>query len=155
MKSWIFIGLLVSILCGGVFYYYTTTQETIRVLLTNNATMKSDLINLNSANKQNVETIDELQREYMKIQEDFVQLESDFRDIQDQADTLNEKFAEHDLNKLAVERPKTIERVLNNATEETLRCFELMSGAPLTQKEREAENENQFNSECPWLWTAP
>lgn len=155
MKSWIFIGLLVSILCGGVFYYYTTTQETIRVLLTNNATMKSDLISLNSANEQNVETIDELQREYTKIQEDFVRLESDFRDIQDQADILNEKFAEHDLNKLAVERPKTIERVLNNATEETLRCFELMSGAPLTQKEREAENENQFNSECPWLWTAP
>lgn len=155
MKSWIFIGLLVSILCGGVFYYYTTTQETIRVLLTNNATMKSDLISLNSANEQNVETIDELQREYMKIQEDFVRLESDFRDIQDQADILNEKFAERDLNKLAVERPKTIERVLNNATEETLRCFELMSGAPLTQKEREAENENQFNSECPWLWTAP
>lgn len=155
MKSWIFIGLLVSILCGGVFYYYTTTQETIRVLLTNNATMKSDLISLNSANKQNVETIDELQREYMKIQEDFVRLESDFRDIRDQTKTLKETFSGHDLNKLAVERPKTMERVLNNATEETLRCFELMSGAPLTQKEREAENENQFNSECPWLWTAP
>ena len=155
MKSWIFIGLLISILCGGAYYYYTTTQETIQTLIANNSTMKSDITRLNEANNQNLNTIDKLQTEYTRIQDNFNALERDFQEIRSQTNLLREKFDQRDLNELALEKPKTIERVVNNASDKSLRCFEILSGSPLTEDEKNAENETQFNSECPWLWFYP
>lgn len=155
MKSWIFIGLLFSMMCGGAYYYYTTTQETIQILIENNATMKSDISRLTDANQQNLTTIDRLQDEYVTIQNNFNRLQSDFQIIRDQNDQLAAKFEDRDLNQLATTKPKLVENIINNATDDALRCFELLSGAPLTEDEKQATNENEFNSECPFLWIYP
>jgi hypothetical protein len=65
---------------------------------------------------------------------------------------LAKKLESLDLGLLGAEKPDVVERLINRGTANALRCFELMSGAPLSEKEREAENGKAFNRECPWLF---
>ena len=65
---------------------------------------------------------------------------------------LAKKLESLDLGLLGVEKPEVAERIINRGTVNAGRCFELMSGAPLSEKERDAENGKAFNRECPWLF---
>jgi hypothetical protein len=152
MKSWIFIGLLLTVMCGGAYVYYTTTQRTIQALVSNNATLEANVITAQNANQVNLDTIDEMQRIYQEIQNDYLRLESEFQLIRSQNNQLRERLGRHNLGALAFSRPGLVERRINEASRNAARCFELLSGAPLTETERNATNERQFNSECSWLW---
>jgi regulator of replication initiation timing len=152
MKSWIFIGILIAIMSSGAYYYYTTTQSQIASLISNNATLTANVKTITDANKQNVQTIEDLQGEYIRVQEDFSRAQSEFQIIRMQNTELRERLGRHELDALAAAKPKLVERTINNASDNALRCFELLSGAPLTENERKATSEKAFNSECPWLW---
>jgi TolA-binding protein len=152
MKSWIFIGILIALMSGAAYYYYSTTQTRIATLIENNATLVSNNITLSNANDQNIQTIDDLQIEFQRVQEDFSSVQSEFQVIRSQNSELKERLGRHELDVLAASKPVLVERTINNASTNAMRCFELLSGAPLNEKERNAQNERQFNSECPWLW---
>jgi hypothetical protein len=51
-----------------------------------------------------------------------------------------------------LKRPDLAEKAINNATAKVLRCFELLSGSPLTKQELLANTAQEFNSECPDLF---
>lgn len=142
-----------AILGGGAYYYYTTTQNRIEALVENNATLEANVQTLQNANETNLNTIDQLQENYAEAQENYSKLQGRFQDIRSQNNELRERLGKHDLGALAEAKPELVERIINNASKEALRCFELLSGAPLTQNERNAKNARQFNSECPWLWS--
>lgn len=152
MKSWIFIGILVALLSGAAYYYYTTTQDRIAVLTANNAILTANVATLTAANNQNIQTIEDLQYSYQKVQEDFSRVQSEFQIVRLQNNELKERLGRHELGALASAKPKLVENTVNNASANAMRCFELMSGAPLNEKERAATTERQFNSECPWLF---
>ncbi len=152
MKSWIFIGILIAILGGAVYYYYTTTQERIAVLTANNATLTANVQTITNANNQNIQTIEDLQTSYQRVQEDFSRVQSEFQIIRMQNNELRERLGRHELDALAAAKPILVERTINNASQNAIRCFELLSGAPLNAKELAATTERQFNSECPWLF---
>ena len=63
-----------------------------------------------------------------------------------------DKLRDHDIGLLGEAKPALVERIIDRASAKALRCFELLSGAELTTTERNAKNENAFNSECPWLY---
>jgi hypothetical protein len=42
--------------------------------------------------------------------------------------------------------------LINLATAKTFRCFEIATGAPLTEREKAATTAVEFNSECPELF---
>ena len=65
---------------------------------------------------------------------------------------LEDKLRDHDIGLLGEAKPELVERIIDRASAKALRCFELLSGAELTTTERNATNENAFNSECPWLY---
>ena len=50
---------------------------------------------------------------------------------------------------LAINKPRAIKRIITNGTKQHLRCFEIVSGSPLTEKEINAEKKSQQNSHCP------
>ena len=151
MKSWIFIGILIALLSGAAYYYYTTTQDRIAVLTANNATLTANVATLTAANNQNIQTIEDLQASYQRVQEDFSRVQSEFQIIRSQNNELRERLGRHELDALAAARPGLVERTINRASSNATRCFELMSGAPLNERERAATTEREFNSECPWL----
>jgi hypothetical protein len=57
-----------------------------------------------------------------------------------------------DLGLLAAEKPDSIERAVNRGTVNAGRCFELLSGAELSEEEKNAKDGIAFNKECPWLY---
>ena len=152
MKVWIIIGILITLMSGAAYFYYSTTQNRIAGLIANNATLTANVQTITNANEQNVQTIEDLQTAYMKVQEDFSRVQSEFQIIRMQNTELRERLGRHELNALAAAKPGLVQRTINNASDNAARCFELLSGAPLTENERNATSEKQFNSECPWLW---
>lgn len=152
MKSWIFIGILIALLSGAAYYYYTTTQDRIAALIANNATLTANVQTLTDANNQNIQTIEDLQASYQRVQEDFSRVQSEFQIIRLQNNELRERLGRHELDALAAARPGLVERRINNASANVMRCFELMSGVPLNDRERAAKTPREANSECPWLF---
>ena len=141
--------LVVIMVMGGIgYWYYNDTQERIAILQENNA-------QLNIAVQTNEETINSLQADYAAIQAENTRISAEYAAIRRQNSILADKLADMDLGLLASQRPESIERAVNRGTENAGRCFELLSGSPLTEEERNATDGETFNKECPWLWPGP
>ena len=76
------------------------------------------------------------------LQAEFTALDKRFNKINGQGEV-------RDIGKLADERPKSVERVINGATTKAMRCVEIAMGSPLTEKEKNATKKSEINSECP------
>ena len=64
---------------------------------------------------------------------------------------LAKKLGRHQLDILAENKPGLVTRVINKAGRNALRCFEIITGAPLTPSEKEASKPSQYNAECPTI----
>lgn len=153
-KVHIIIGMLLvsSMIGGGVYYYYTSTQTTIMQLTENNATLKSNQVELETAVVSANETITYLEDTATQIREQYAESQRQLNTIRQQNQGLRDRLSGHDISALAEAKPELVERIINNASANAMRCFELLSGAPLTDDERNAENGQKFNVECPWLF---
>jgi len=79
-----------------------------------------------------------------KLKEEVTALEKKFNKI-------NASGEKRDLGALAKERPALIERIINRASINVLRCLEVSMGAPLTEAERNATKKSEINPECTGL----
>lgn len=152
MKSWIFIGLLLAMMSGAAMLYYNTTQKRVQQLLEENSVLESNVETLVAANDANIQALDELQVSYDSVVQNYQELETRFQQIRSQNRELQDRLSKHELDALAAAKPVLVETIINNASAAASRCFELLSGASLTEEELNAETPNQFNSECPWLF---
>ena len=140
------VMFIILIAASGVgYWYYNDTQQRIAILNANNA-------KLNVAINLNEETITSLESDYRRVNEELTTINQQFANVRKQNNRLNEKLATIDLGLAAVNNPDGIGRAVNRGTENAGRCFELLSGADLNEKEKGATNGIQFNKECPWLW---
>lgn len=150
LRFYLLIFILATL--GGVgfagYKYYTTTQETIKILTENN-------VKLELAVATNEETINSLQADYAAMAAENQRINEAYAEIRRQNNRLAGKLANMDLGLLAAEKPDSIERAVNRGTVNAGRCFELLSGALLTEDERNATTAEDFNKECPWLWPGP
>ena len=64
---------------------------------------------------------------------------------------LAKKLGRHELDILAQNKPGLVARVINRASDNALRCFEVLTGAPLTPKEEAADTPSLYNRECPTI----
>jgi len=137
--------IIMSTMAGGMYWYYTDTQERMAILIANEASAKIAAQTAEATNQALLEDI--------KAANDTVaKLNTDFANIRQQNTVLADKLRKHDLGVLGSAKPGLVEKIVDSATVKAGRCFELLSGSPLTTKEKEATNAKQFNSECPWLW---
>lgn len=136
---------IMLVMTGAFYWYYQDSQARIQTLSENNA-------KLETAVATNEQTIDSLQESYAQSQEQLRAVHAEFRQIRRQNNVLAEKLERHDLGVLGNARPGLVENVVNRATDKVNRCFEIISGAELTEEERNAESGEAFNSECPWLF---
>ena len=136
----------VILVMGGIgYWYYQDSQSTINTLTKNNA-------KLETAIETSEATIEQMKTDHAAMTKELNRVNNDFAVVRRQNNILADKLERHDLGLLGNSKPGLVERVINNATDKASRCFELLSGAELTDKEKEAENGQQFNSECPWLY---
>jgi DNA repair exonuclease SbcCD ATPase subunit len=152
MKTWLFIIILMGSIAGGVGYYYNTTQARLQAYAEANAALQANNQRLLETNQINVSTIDQLNVAYEEVTNNYNQVLSEFQVIRMQNDELRQRLGRHELGSLAAARPELVERTINRATVNVLRCFEVMSGSPLNNRELTASNPREANAECPWLF---
>jgi hypothetical protein len=140
--------ILMLAMGGAGYWYYNDTQERIAILNENNA-------KLETAVAISEETISTLQENFARANEELNRVNQEFAAIRAQNNVLADKLARHDLAVLGAGKPGLVERLINRGTVNAGRCFELLSGAELTDAEKEATSGEEFNRECPWLWTGP
>jgi hypothetical protein len=137
---------LMLVMVIGFGYYYNSSQATINTLVTEKATLAIG-IGLNE------ETIRTLEADNIKVNASLAIVNADNAAARAANRILVDKLGSSDIGFLAQNKPELVQNIINNASDKALRCFELLSGASLTNTEREATNGRQFNSECPWLYT--
>lgn len=138
------IGTVSAVGYGG-YKYITDMQNKMNILVENNA-------QLETAVQANEETINSLQNDYAAIQAENERINTEYAEIRRQNNLLANKLADIDLGLIASTKPDSIERAINRGTTNAGRCFEILSGSPLTEEEKNAPDAQTFNKECPWLW---
>lgn len=145
LKFFAIISTIVIIVSAGFYWYYQESQERIQTLVKNNS-------KLETAIESNENTINSLRASYEQSREELRRVNEKFAQIRNQNNVLSRKLEEHDLGVLGNAKPRLVERIVNSASSDANRCFELLSGATLTEEEKNADTPKQFNSECPWLF---
>lgn len=147
MKLAAIIGALLLAMSGLFYWYYNDSQSRMSILLENNA-------QLEIAVQTNQEAISELKLQNYLANAELKKVNTVFSASREQNRQLVDRLSKHELGVLAASKPALVEGIINNASAKALRCFEILSGSPLTDKEMDAKDAKSFNSECPWLWAS-
>ena len=133
---------------GGVMYVKTlksdlATSEANNLKLEQSVASQKEVIAQAKADFESQKKITaNLDAQNKALQAEFQALDKRFNKINGQGEV-------RDIGKLAVERSRSVERVINGATKKAMRCVEIAMGSPLTEKEKNATKKSEINSECP------
>ena len=146
----VMVGILVSSLAGAGLY--------VMKLRSDNAILKANQIKLEEAVSSQQEVIAQQKADFetimaanKKLQVTRDILQKELQNLDDKFNKTNASGKKRDIGDLAVNRPESVERVINRASDNALRCVEIAMGAPLTEKEINAVKPSEINSECPSL----
>ena len=144
----VMVGILVSSLAGAGLY--------VMKLRSDNAILKANQIKLEEAVASQQEVIAQQKADFenimaanKKLQDTRDILQQELKNLDDKFNKTNASGKKRDIGDLAVNRPESVERVINRASDNALRCVEIAMGAPLTEKELNATKPSEINSECP------
>ena len=144
------VGILVSSLAGAGLY--------VMKLRSDNAILKANQIKLEEAVASQQELIEQQKADFetimaanKKLQVTRDILQKELQNLDDKFNKTNASGKNRDIGDLAVNRPESVERVINRASDNALRCVEIAMGSPLTEKEINAVKPSEINAECPSL----
>ena len=146
--------ILVILLGAGVFGGWTYMEKLRadnQVLQINQEVLKENELKLNDAIAGQEVVIAEKAAQAAAIQEANNILRRETDRLDKEKANLAKKLGRHQLDILAENKPGLVTRVINKAGRNALRCFEVITGAPLTPKEEEASKPSQYNAECPTI----
>jgi len=103
------MALVLAIVLGAFYWYYTDTQERIGVLRENNA-------RLEIAVQTSEASLKTLQSEMSRINDLNSDLQADLQRAEAYGDELRTKLREHNLTALAIKKPNILEGKMNGAT---------------------------------------
>jgi hypothetical protein len=133
---------------GGVVY--------VKTLKSDLATSEANNLKLEQSVESQKEVIAQAKADFESQRKITANLDAQNKSLQAEFTALDKRFNKingqgqvRDIGKLADERPKSVERVINGATTKAMRCVEIAMGSPLTEKEKNATKKSEINSECP------
>jgi len=127
---------------GSAYWYYSWSQEEIKILNVNNALLET-------AVAAQTEAIESMEIDALNVGKQIVLVSGQFREARHENNVLRAKLAKHDVAFLAEKKPGLIQKIVNKGTDDVGRCFEILSGAELTEQEKTATKKSQINSSCP------
>ena len=137
--------ILVLLMGVGGFGGYTYVQK----LHADNKVLETNNIVLESSVNHQKETIAALDRQAKEIQKANNELRETTTKLHADQKNLAKKLGKHELDILAQNKPQLVERIINRASGAVKRCFEILTGSPLTEQEIAATKKSQINRECP------
>ena len=138
-----FIGLIATALAGGGFYVFKLQKD--------NAILKANAIKMESAISEQKELIQNQKKDFEAILTANKEMNKLVKNLEKDLNELDKRFNKNnrDIGKLAIEKTKVIEKIVNKGGENAARCIEIASGSPLTEKEKNATKKSEINPECP------
>ena len=151
MFSSIKIAMIVIALAtaGGGFLHYKTVKADLETAKANNLLLEASVEGQKAVIAQQENDFKSILAANATLQEQNKVLAAEFSALDERFNKINAQGEVRDIGKLAVERTKSIERVINGATKKAMRCVEIAMGSPLTEKEENATKKSEINSECP------
>jgi hypothetical protein len=143
-------ALLIVLVVAFGLWYVTGLRANLAVSQENEKKMFA-------AVEQQQETIAQIQAEQRQISKLNLELSDTIKKQNKDLQSLNDRFTTsangqpRDFGAVAAAKPKSIERAINTGTINAMRCLEIASGAPLTEKEKNAKLPSEINKECPSL----
>ena len=113
------LGLVGGVIYGGL-YYYKDTQARIAILTENSAKLEQ------AANTQK-QTIDTLVEDAEKYRELNKELNTKLEAANEYKNKLIGKLRKHDLAKLSMQKPKMVEKRINNGTKRLFESLEKLT----------------------------
>ena len=134
---------------GGGFLHYKTVKADLETAKANNLILEQSVQGQKAVIEQQKKDFSSILAANETLQEQNKALAAEFSALDERFNKINAQGEVRDIGKLAVERTRSIERVINNASSKAMRCVEIAMGSPLTEKEENATTKSQINSECP------
>jgi len=128
----------------GAYSWVTKLQAENKVLLVNQEQLE-DAVTSQEA------VIATQQADAAKIQNANSNLRAEQAALQKDRKNLANKLGRHELDILAENKPGLVTKIINRASKNELRCFEIQSGSPLTHDELAARKKSEINGECPGI----
>ena len=122
-------------------------------LRADNATLKANQFKLETAITEQNKVLEQQKEDFTAILESNKKLNVLIQTFKKDLDDLDKRFTKknRDVGKLAIERTKAVEKVINKGSAEATRCIELASGAERTEAELKATKKSEINTMCPSL----
>jgi len=122
-------------------------------LRADNAVLKSNQLKLEQSIESQTKLLEQQKKDFDAILESNKKLNNLIQTFKQDLDDLDKRFTKknRDVGKLAIDRTKAIERIINKGAENAQRCVELASGAEHTEEELKATKRSEINPECPAL----
>ena len=128
----------------GAYKWITKLQKDNQILQVNQSKLEG------AVSKQQV-TIEQHMADAASIQAANADLREQQTVLEKDRKNLTKKLGRHELDILAASKPGLVVKIINRASKNELRCFELQTGSPHTEEELQANKKSQLNSECPTL----
>ena len=137
------VAILITGIAGAGMY--------VMKLRSDNAILKANQIKLESAVADQKQLIENQKKDFEEILKSNQEMNKLIGALKKDLDDLDKRFNKknRDLGKLAIEKTKVIERIMNKGSVNAQRCIEIASGAELTEKEKNATKKSEINPECP------
>ena len=122
-------------------------------LRADNATLKANQVKLETAVAEQTKVLEQQKKDFDAIMESNKKLNVLINTFKKDLQDLDKRFTKknRDIGKLALQRTKSIERIVNGGGKNAARCIELASGAEHTEAELKATLKSKINPECPAL----
>ena len=141
----IMVGVLVAGIAGAGFYVMKLQKD--------NAILKANQIKLELSVESQKKVIEKQKADFGQILEANKKMNALVNNLQKDLADLDKRFTKggRDFGKVALEKTKVIEKIINSGSDNVLRCVEISMGAPLTDKEKNATKKSEINRECPTI----
>jgi len=138
-----FIGIIISAVIGAGAYVMKLQRD--------NTILKENAVKLEGAISEQKTLIENQKKDFAEILEANKKINELVGNLKKDLDDLDKRFSkkDRDIGKLAIDRTKVIERIINKGSDNATRCIEIASGSPLTEEEKNATKKSEINPECP------
>jgi len=154
-KDMIYIRLMIIVFVlttvGGAYVYVKKIQNDLRVSQENNAKQEIAIQEQQKLIEQQIEDNKAIVESMNELKDTNKVLKNSIKDLNDKFHKVNASGEKRDIGALATQKPNLVERVINTAGKNALRCVEIASGSPLTDKEKNATRKSQYNPECSYI----
>jgi|TARA_Y100000992_G_C21271265_1_gene497001 hypothetical protein len=139
----VMVGVLVAAIAGAGIYVMKLQRD--------NAILKENQIKLEASVESQKKVIAQQAEDFGKILAANEKMNNLVNALKKDINDLDKRFNKggRDFGKVAKEKPKVIERIINKGSDNALRCLEIAMGAELTDKEKAATKKSEINRECP------